>query len=343
MTTTIEIQEAGASAAPQRAHWLSHAVFQLLIFAFVFTEAALAVTIQREAYWLAAVIVLVLSHLMHGLIIGFHEASHGLLRKSRRLNEFDGMLAGVLSFMSFSLYRAAHQTHHAYFATERDEELWPFVIVDAPRWKRRLAAVLELSAGLFYAPLLFMRTFLRQGSPIRSQKVRRRIWMEYAMLVLVWAGIIWSVNHWQVWRYFLWMYLAPAYIAGNLQSWRKYIEHVGLTGPTVNSATRSIVADSWAGRLFSLTLLHEPFHGVHHLHVGLPHPDLPRHASSLAPAIEGERPPFPNYRSALVDLLRSLPDPRTGKHWNAVSRTFTSGNTRAAMNQCPRIETEAAH
>ena len=26
-------------------------------------------------------------------------------------------------------------------------------------------------------------------------------------------------------------------------------------------------------------------------------------------------PPFPNYRSALMDLLRNLPDPRSGSHW----------------------------
>ena len=56
-----------------------------------------------------SVLVLVSSHFMHGMLIGFHEASHGLLRKSRLLNEIDGVLIGVLSFMSFSLYRAAHQ------------------------------------------------------------------------------------------------------------------------------------------------------------------------------------------------------------------------------------------
>ena len=78
-------------------------------------------------------------------------------------------------------------------------------------------------------------------------------------------------RYWHVWTYFFWVFLVPGIIAGNLQSWRKYIEHVGLSGHTAKSATRSIVADTWSGRLLSLTLLHEPFHGVHHLRVGLPH------------------------------------------------------------------------
>jgi len=66
-------------------------------------------------------LVLVIGHLMHGAGVGFHEASHGLLRRNHRFNEFDGVLIGVMSFMSFSLYRAAHQTPPAHFATERDD------------------------------------------------------------------------------------------------------------------------------------------------------------------------------------------------------------------------------
>jgi len=134
-------------------------------------------------------------------------------------------------------------------------------------------------------------------------------------MVLAWVVILSAVAWWQVWTYFIWLYLAPGIIAGNLQTWRKYIEHVGLSGHTAKSATRSIVADTWSGRLLSLTLLHEPFHGVHHLRAGLPHTELPRHAALLVPTVEGEVAPFPNYRSALLDLLRNLSDPRSGSHW----------------------------
>jgi fatty acid desaturase len=105
-----------------------------------------------------------------------------------------------------------------------------------------------------------------------------------------------------------------------LQSWRKYIEHVGLTGSTVRSATRSIVADGWLGRLVSFTLLHEPYHGVHHLHAGVSHAELPQLAASLAPTVPEERAPYPSYRQALADLLRNLPDPRVGAQWGGRTR-----------------------
>jgi len=305
---------------PPPPHWVSRAAFPVLVLVFLLDEAALATAVYLGFVWIAVPLALVASHLMHGILIGFHEASHGLLRKNRRLNEADGMIIGVLSFMSFSLYRAAHQLHHAYLATERDVELWPFAIPGTPRWTRILAAVLELGLGLFYSPFLFVRAFLRHGSPIRNRKLRRRIWAEFALIAVVWFCILAAIIWWNEWKYFLWMYLAPALLAASMQSWRKYIEHVGLTGSTVNGSTRSIVSKGPLGRLVAFTLLHEPYHGVHHRHAGLPHAELPGHASELEPANPDEISPFPSYRHALMHLLRSLGDPRVGAQWRIATQ-----------------------
>jgi fatty acid desaturase len=313
--TVDTIPNAFEADEQSHSHWVSRAAFPLIVFALMVTQVALGFAVFHGWIWLAVPLMLLATHFMHGALIGFHEASHGLLRKNRLLNELDGIIAGTLSFMSFTLYRTVHQTHHSHLATERDEELWPYVIVSSPRWGRRLAAVIELNAGIVFTPFLFWRVFFRQGSFIRSRKVRRRIWTELVLIVVVWTLILAAVALWHVWTYFFCLYLAPAIIAGNLQSWRKYIEHVGLSGHTAKSATRSIIADTWSGRLLSLTLLHEPFHAVHHLRAGLPHPELPWHRALLLPTVAGEVAPFPNYRSALMHLLRNLSDPRSGSHW----------------------------
>lgn len=300
-------------------HWVSKAAFPIVSAAMMITQVALGFAVAAEKAWLAIPLMLLVSHFMHGALIGFHEASHGLLRKNRFINDVDGVIAGILSFMSFTLYRAAHQKHHSHLATERDEELWPFVNVNSPRWFRRMIAFIELNAGLAFTPFLFLRMFFREDTFIRNRKVRRRIWMELGLIVAVWTGILWAVAHYEVWTYFLWIYFIPGIIAGNLQSWRKYIEHVGLSGHTARSATRSIVADTWSGKLLALTLLHEPFHGIHHLRAGLPHAELPRHAPLLDPSEDGDVPPFPNYRSAIKHLLHHLADPKSGSHWPDVS------------------------
>ena len=301
-------------------HDVSSVAFETLVISIGLTEAALWTAVWLGWIWLALPLVLVTAHFMHGVLIGFHEASHGLLRKSRRLNEFDGVIIGLFSFLPFSLYRAVHQTHHIHLATERDAELWPFVFLKAPRWARTCAALLELTLGLFYGPFLFLRTFVGRAPVVRSRKVRRRIWAELALTVVVWTVLIAAVAFFGVWKYFLWMYLAPAIMAANFQSWRKYIEHVGLTGNTVNSSTRSIVPKSWFGHVFAYTLLHEPYHGVHHQNAGLPHRVLPQFTSVLTPKTPGDVVPFMSYRQALPDLIRSLANPRVGSQWHGSTR-----------------------
>jgi fatty acid desaturase len=302
-------------SAMHEPHWVLRGAFQLLVFALAFAELTLAMAVYRGWIWLALPLVLVISHLMHGLLIGLHEAAHGLLRKNRRFNEWDGVVIGTLSLMSFSLYRVVHQTHHAYLTTERDYEFWPLSQTSTPRWKRCLAAFFELNFGLFYGPFIFLRAFLCSSTPVRSTRVRRRIWAEFALSIVTWSLVLWAVAAFGLWKYFIWMYFAPAFLAANLQSWRKYIEHVGMTGDTVNGSTRSIVAKSWLGRLVAFTLLHEPFHGVHHQRAGLPHAFLPQHVDKLQPTKPGEPMPYPSYRYALMDVMRSLADPRVGPQW----------------------------
>jgi len=315
MTTTSTNEDFSEMHEP---HWAVRGAFQLLVFGLVFSELMLAVTVYRGWIWLAVPLLLVVSHLMHGTLIGLHEAAHGLLRKNRLFNEIDGLIIGTLSLMSFSLYRVVHQTHHAYLATERDYEFWPLSHPATPRLRRCLAAFIELNFGLVYTPFLFLRAFLSSPSPVRSSRVRQRVWAEFAGMVVFWTLVLWAVATFGLWKYFIWMYLAPAVVAANLQSWRKYIEHVGMTGDTVNGSTRSIVAKSWMGRLVSFTLLHEPFHGVHHQRAGLPHSVLPQHVEQLQPKKPGERTPYPSYRNALAELMRCLADPRVGPQWRTV-------------------------
>ena len=303
------------SSEPHEPHWISRAAFPIVSLLLAGTLAALLAAVHHDHYWLAVPLVLIASHLMHGQLIGFHEASHGMLRKNRKLNEIDGVLIGTFSLMSFSLYRAAHQTHHMHLGTERDEELWPFNLPGTARWKRRLAAFAELFFGLVFTPTIFLRTFLRAGSPIRNLKVRRRIWRELLLMAVVWMTLLAAVAHFGVWKYFIWLYLVPAWLAGNLQSWRKYIEHVGMTGGTIRGQTRSIVADHFLGRLVSFSLLHEPYHGVHHQRAGLTHAELSAYAADLQPQEPQEMAPFPSYRHALGHLLRELWDPRVGAQW----------------------------
>jgi fatty acid desaturase len=259
-----------------------------------------------------ALLVVLIAHVMHTNLIAFHETAHGLLCPVGWINDGIGRLLGGFSFLSFELYRAAHWTHHAYLATQRDEELWPFVKPGAPRWFRRLMAFFELTCGLIYTPCLFLRAYFRRGTVIRNAALRRRIGIELIAIAVFWGLHVAAAIIWDFWTFSLVMYLAPAWLAGCVQSLRKYIEHMGVTGSTALSATRSVQPIGWTGRLIAFTLFNEPFHGIHHKYPRLPQEALPGFASILVPTREGEMAPFPNYRSALWSMLGSLRDPHIG-------------------------------
>jgi fatty acid desaturase len=295
--------------------WSSVFVWLSFASAFFVCLGILFWSISVGAWWFTLLLVLIVAHLMHGHLIAFHEAAHGSLCPNPRLNDILGVFIGMFSFMSLSLYRASHHSHHSYLGTERDEELWPFVIPSMPRWRRCLAAASELLLGLIYTPLLFLRSLIRQGSIIKNRNRRRRIWMEIAFIASVWSAVLAVVALANAWNYLLVMYWIPASLAGCMQSLRKYIEHMGMTGSTVLGSTRSIVDPGLLGRLLAFTLFHEPFHGVHHKYARLPHAALPEFRDDLEPAGPPELPPFLTYRQALLDMLPSLLDPKVGSQW----------------------------
>src|SRR5690242_11187211 len=101
MNATLEMEDLLETDGP---HWISRAAFPVVLLVFLLNEVLLGAALYRDYFWLAALLVLSVSHLMHGLLISFHESAHGLLRRNRRWNEFYGVVLGGLSFMSFSLY-----------------------------------------------------------------------------------------------------------------------------------------------------------------------------------------------------------------------------------------------
>jgi fatty acid desaturase len=290
-------------------HWLTSVLFVGVCQALVF------LTVRSGAWWVAAALVVLLGHLMHGQLMAFHEAAHGTLAPIRWWNDVIGVFLGTFSFMGLTAYRALHRTHHAYLATRGDEELWPFVLPDCPLSLRRLALFAQLVLGIGFMPALTLRAFLRRGSPLRRRPDRLRAWAEYSLLVAFWAGVLAVVARTGSWKFFTAIYLVPAVIAGNIQGWREAIEHMGLTGATKLSSTRSVVPEGAGGRLLAWTWFNIEFHGAHHRFAGIPQTRLPDEAWLLRPIGKDEPPPFDSYRSAFRHMRRSLSDPRIGAQW----------------------------
>lgn len=304
-----------------RPTWFGFWMWVGFIAVFFGGQGVLAWCLVTGHWWAVPLLVLALGHVMHAHLIAFHEAAHGSLAPDRLANDAAGRFIGLFSLMSLSLYRAVHHYHHTYLASERDEELWPFAIPGSSIWLRRTVAACELLLGLFYTPFLFLRSFLRAGSPVTKPATRRAVWFDLVYTAIVWAVVL-SVCAWlDLWKFLVVMYLLPALLAGSFQSLRKYVEHMGLAGSTPLSSTRSILPTTGLGRFLSFSLFNEPYHGVHHRYAHVPQHAMPEFADLLEPTNPDEPPPYSSYRAAFRDMVQSLWDPRVGAQWNGAART----------------------
>jgi fatty acid desaturase len=320
MATRTRSQEKLRLIEKHRPHWTSVWIWFSFAAVFFSLEGLLFWVLSQGMLWAAVPLILVVAHLMHCHLLALHEAAHGTLCPNRWLNEGIGILVGAFSYMSLSLFRVVHHSHHSYLTTERDEEMWPFVLPGIPRWLRIVTAACELMLGLFFTPFLFLRAFLRKNSSIRNRDVRRRIWMELAVTATYSAAILAAVAWWNLWYFWAMVYLVPALLAGFMQSLRKYVEHMGLMGSTILESTRSVVATGAFGRLLAFTMFNEPFHGVHHKYARLPQKVLPEFTELLEPITEKEVAPYPSYFRALCDMVLSLGNPRMGAQWKQAEK-----------------------
>jgi fatty acid desaturase len=293
-------------------HLLEH---NLVSYAWVALVAAAIWTWFAGLWPLTVVIWLIGAHMGHMKLAAFHEASHGTLHTTGWRNDMQGMLVGTVMFIPLSVYRLAHWQHHAYLASEKDPELWPFNKPGTPRWLRVLAAVAEIVLGFVYTPLLFLRAvwIARDISP----RQRVRIGVEYGLCVALWAtvlSVVW-LNDW--WEAFLVGYGVQMVLTGALQTINKYTEHLGLLGDTALTSTRTVVDEQHPGRALSRSMLNIDYHGTHHRYAKVPFYHLP----AATPIVYGDGDPaepiYSTYAAAMWDTLKCLGDPKVGRQWLA--------------------------
>lgn len=114
------------------------------------------------------------------------------------------------------------------------------------------------------------------------------------------------------------MHLAPAWLAGSMQTVRKFTEHLGMFGDTIVSMTRTVVYRGPFGRAASASQLHVDHHATHHRHARIPYYALPE-ATQLVYADQCNGRVFPNHVRAVLDMLTNLSDPRVGPQWRAAN------------------------
>lgn len=255
----------------------------------------------------------------HAIPLASHDASHGTLHPSKRINELLGLAIGTAIMVPRSVYRYAHAQHHTYIATEKDPELWPFTVTTIPRSIRMSTAVVEVVFGFVYTPLLFVRSVVvADNIPADQMKLINR---EYALIAVFWGTIFGTVALTGLWMPFLIGVVGPWAFAGWLQSLNKYVEHMGMMGVGVVGNTRSVVPQDQLGQSLAEAWQNVAYHGTHHLYAKIPYYKLP----DASQHVIAETPPpgtlYASYTAALFAMFKTLGNPRVGIQWKKADRS----------------------
>ncbi|MEZ6073520.1 MAG: fatty acid desaturase [Pirellulales bacterium] len=254
-----------------------------------------------------------LCYFSHAILMSFHEAAHGNLGPGRWGNDLRGMILGWFAFVPLSAYRLVHGLHHRHLAEAADAELWPYCDPTVPNWFRRLMVWAELFLGMFVTPIVYLRGVLHAGAV--SQRQRREIVRDYLVMFAFWGFFAAAVTWQGAWGTFLAVFVPPVYLAGVLQTLRKFTEHLGLLGNTPETAARTIVDRSLVGRFLSATMLNVTYHTAHHRDASLPYFELPRATEEARAVDPSGNPIFTSYWQGFLDMLPAIANPRVGGQW----------------------------
>ena len=239
-----------------------------------------------------------------------HELAHHNLPLSRRASEFIGRVIGTLIGIPYTVYREVHLRHHAYLNTPLDWELWPYSDPKASLGFRRAFIWIHMLAGSAVTPIIWGRIYFSPYTPVKKS-LRRKMWNEYLVMAAFWGGV--GVFTWHLhssrqfeFRTEQWLYAVPLLLAGNCNSIRTIMEHIGTRSFDPLQGTRTVVGTNIITRVLSYFDFDLAVHGPHHRYPKLQHGSLKSRMAEIQQTAPDEKyPVFDNFRLALVDTFRT--------------------------------------
>jgi omega-6 fatty acid desaturase (delta-12 desaturase) len=180
------------------------------------------------AGWITLSLAVLAGGLLVRVFIIFHDCSHGSYFRSRRANNFWGLVCGALTFTPFFRWRRRHALHHATSGNldrRGTGDIWTLTVQEyraASRWQRLAYHVVRNPAVMFgIGPLLLMLGIERVPAGQDSPRERRSVWWMNLAILGVAAGLgsaIGFVNY-------LLVQLMVILVAGSAGVWLFYVQH----------------------------------------------------------------------------------------------------------------------
>jgi fatty acid desaturase len=272
---------------------------------------ALAVFAGVLIPWLIPLCIMVVGTRQLGLAILMHEAAHGGLSRSNRLNDFLGhWLCAVPIGASLKAYRPYHLTHHRFAQQAEDPDLMlsaPFPISPASL-RRKL--IRDLTGQTFFKQRVLLPLAQARLSGPRDDGAHdyeaivtgRSVLPFLAFNAVLLAGFI-AAGVW--WAFFVLWLLPMATWFPMVTRLRNIAEHACVEGSSADPfrAARTTKASLWERAFIAPYWVN--FHAEHHLFMHVPCWKLPRlHRAIHAKPQAGAMEVAPGYASVLKAVTR---------------------------------------
>ena len=272
---------------------------------------ALAVLAGALIPWLIPLCIMIVGTRQLGLAILMHEAAHGGLSKSNRLNDFLGhWLCAVPIGASLKAYRPYHLTHHRFAQQAEDPDLMlsaPFPVSPASL-RRKL--IRDLTGQTFFKQRVLLPLAKARSSGPRDDGAHdyeaivtsRSVLPFLAFNAVLLAGFI-AAGVW--WAFFVLWLLPMATWFPMVTRLRNIAEHACVEGSSADPfrAARTTKASLWERAFIAPYWVN--FHAEHHLFMHVPCWKLPRLHRAIRAKPQAEAMEVaPGYASVLKAVTR---------------------------------------
>jgi omega-6 fatty acid desaturase (delta-12 desaturase) len=238
------------------------------------------------SYWLTlALSVLAAGFLMRAFII-FHDCGHGSFFKSQKLNDFMGIITGILNFTPYYRWKHDHAIHHA-TAGDLDRrgtgDVYTMTVKEylaAPWWKKTGYRIMRNPFALLgVGPLLVFVVTQRIPLPSQGRREKASVWWTNFAL----AGIATALCLLIGWKTYVLVQLPIIFISSTVGLWLFYVQHNFDPSYWDNHEGWEFVKAGLQGSSFYK--LHPilqwfsgniGFHHIHHLSSKIPNYNLPQ-------------------------------------------------------------------
>lgn len=222
--------------------------------------------------------ILLVGSRQHGLSILMHDAAHGVLFKTKRLNDFVGIwLLGAPYGGDLRAYRKYHLKHHRHTQTEDDPDLPLSEKFPVSKASLRRKFIRDLTGQTFLR--LRMAGFKASYEPGMEAFEKTSVWPYLITNLVLFAGLV-GFGHWWVYPV-LWLLPLATWFMAVLRN-RNIAEHA-ITTRDGNVLTQArTTRTNWLSRIF-LAPYWVNYHVEHHAYMFVPCWQLPRLHKALTP------------------------------------------------------------